>query len=246
MNEPTELEKLNAVAQAEASKRNHPHQLRLYALVSVAVVGFAASRGTSPVENAVVRIAAILIIAYTVSVFASWRYAPALEQLLWALGYGTWASFSLPWFNRGFLAVAVLAWIVYEAIRAVRAIRAIRLANSPACLAEFETIGRWISQLTSANEPLGIIRFVADDFWSDGRVVVKLLQQDNWLVLASLLKVDPTKMLTLSIFDTRSTSVAYSREQNRLRIGDRKFRKVEFSPALTALANQFAQRNAAV
>jgi hypothetical protein len=245
MKEPSELEKLNAVAQEEAGKNALKHLRGSRLVFYVVIIGIAVFGGALPLERAALRTLAVLMASALISIHFDWRYAPVSEKAITPLMCGMClllvrhGLYLAPWFEV-FIMFAWIAAFVDGAVDTIRIARAIRIANSPACLAERETIGRWISQLTSAIELPGIIHFAADDFWSDGRVVVKLLQQDNWLVLASLLKVDPTKMLTLSIFDARSTPISYSREQSRLRIGDRKFRKVESTPELTALTSQLA------
>jgi hypothetical protein len=247
MKEPGELEKLNAVAQAEASARSLS-SLRWSSVFFVVVIGLAIAAGGSPLHRAVVYVSAALIIATIISVYRGWRYAPACAEAAWPISYAAFVLFSIhltSWAGMVCL-VAVIAGLVYSAIDGIRIALAINLASRPACASERDTVGRWILQLTEESTSPGIIQFSADDSWADGRVIVRLLRQENWIVVATLLEKNPTKLLTLSIFDARCAVIQDSPERKRLRIGDRKFRKVDFTPELTALADQLSQSSATV
>jgi hypothetical protein len=128
-----------------------------------------------------------------------------------------------------------------QSIVLVRTVRAIRLAKSPACESEHKQIGRWISQLTAAPASPGIIQLSAGDFWT-GRVIVRLLAENQWIVVATFYKENLARKPRLTIFDANATPMVYSPEQRCLRIGKRKFRKVEFTPESVAPAQQLAQR----
>jgi hypothetical protein len=191
----------------------------------------------------------VLVVAVTGCIYVGWRYAPAIEKVSEPLVFGMLVILGIhhgsgihfgSWVEWVWL-VAVAVGFVYGAIDALRIARAVWLANLPECVVEHETIRGWMLRLTSESASPDIIQFTADDFWTDGRVIVRVLQQNEWIVVATLLKENPTKMLTLSIFDARSAKVSQSLERSRLRIGDRKFRKVELTPELTALTGRLAQ-----
>jgi hypothetical protein len=242
MKEPDELDKLNAVAQAEASTRNL-HSLRLNSVFILAVTGLAVLHVGSQLQNLAVRGLAVLVVAVTVSVYVGWRYAPAIEEVLWPLTYGAFvlsAAGLNSWIRMLFLFLFV-AGTLHGLRDAIRIASAIRLAGHPSCAPERETIRQWVSQLTSTSAFPGIIQFAAEDFWKNGQVTGRLLQQTNWIVVATLLKKDPTKILTLDILDKTSTPILFSPDQHRLRIGKRKFRKVEFTTESAASAHQIAR-----
>jgi type III secretory pathway component EscS len=248
MTVPSELEKLNAVAQAEASEGSL-NALRRSSVFSAVTIGMACVQGGTQLQNSVVRVLTVLVVAVTVSIYVGWRYAPAIEKAFEPFVFGMLVIFGIH-FGSGMHFGSWVEWVclaavavgfVFGAFDALRTARAVWLANLPECVVEHETIRGWSSRLTSESTWPDIVQFAADESWTDGTVVVRLLQKDNWIVLASLLKADPTKILTLSIFDGRTTTISYSQGQRRFRIGDRKFRRVEFTPELTVLANRLAQ-----
>jgi hypothetical protein len=189
MKEPSELEKLNAVAQ-----RNH----------------------RSPVASAVSSLYFIVYFAFEI-----------------------FNPHGATWLARG-LVVLSLCCVVGFTYQLVRLIRSYWLAKSPKCQSEREQIRQWISQVTGERSPNATIQFNAGDFWT-GKVIVRILRQDDWIVVATFYRENLAKAPALTIFDAQSTPLLYSPEQKRVRIGKCKFRKVEFTPESVAPVHQLAQ-----
>jgi len=246
MKEPSDLDKLNAVATANASDL---YPLRgVFTVLSASIVGIAAVASASPLENASVRIFAALLVATTASIYAGWRYARPVAYAFLYIGspafllYDHRSRTSFGWLS----SLIYFCAAVFGAIFVIRMFRAISLANSPACEVERQKIGRWKEQLASPCTPPNIIQFAAGDFWTDGRATVRLFRQDNWIVTAYFRRQDIAKAPTITVFDAQLEPVLYSPEQRRLRIGKRRFRKVEFTPESVAPAHQLAQIVASV
>lgn len=239
MRDYSELERLIAVAEGKAY-RGGLRSLRWTSVMLVVVVGCFASEGGTSIQGMSLGTLLVLAAALAISVFAGWRYASLCQEFAW--NYCMLAvivvSFSLGFWLRLILLTAFSIQIVFDVVKGVRTVRRIRLADSPACAAEHETVERWLSELTDEGTSPDIIQFAADD-WQSGSVIVRVLQQERWLVVATLLKKDVRKLLTLDIFDARSVKLSYSPERKRFRAGDHRFRSVGFTPELISWANQF-------
>jgi len=132
----------------------------------------------------------------------------------------------------------------------------IKLGRSPACESERQRVSRWITQSKSIRP--GVIQFSANSdqyrslstvLFSDRwklRVLVRLFVEDGWIVVARFEEEDIDTEPTLAILDARSSMIAYSPERKLLQLGNLKFRMVDFTPELTALAQRLQQGRATV
>jgi hypothetical protein len=243
MKEPGELEKLNAVAQAEAIDLGFHRSRWFYVFYSAIAVAYTASHRAFTPANAAIWASTVLMLGLTAATFSGWCYSAPVERVLWPLFFLVWALFGMlpaPLEGRIWLVAAVLLFI-WESAGAIRMASAMRLASSTVCVEARETIGRWISQLTSDYVAPGVVQFTANDYFNDGQVVARLLPQDDWTVIATVLKNDHTRLITLTILDSSSAHILYSPEQHYMRIGKRKFRKVDMSLESLQLLKQFPQ-----
>jgi hypothetical protein len=248
MKEPGELEKLNAVAQAEASVIGLRAFRVTFLILSVVALVFAVVVRATPSENASVRTFAALTVVATICLHAGLRYALPVARLFLPLGFAALVLSTLrltSW--EGAISLTAAAYLLmFEGSRAFRLARAIHLTNSSGCTNERERVGRWISDMRSASLPPGLIQFAAGDIKIEARVIIRVLHQDHWLVVASFHNKKLVKMPSLTIFDTHNERISYVAENQRLHIGKREFRKVETTPELTMFVNRLAQENAGI
>jgi hypothetical protein len=130
------------------------------------------------------------------------------------------------WIRRATLALLV-GTCMFELIRLIRIARAYLLSRNPSSASARERIENWKAHLESSTVPPDIIEFDAGDFWGDGRATIRLLQDDNWIVLAYFRHRVISQKSFICVFDAQATPLLYSPDQRRIRLGKRKFRKVE-------------------
>jgi len=128
---------------------------------------------------------------------------------------------------RGGTLVLLCGLCAFELISLMKILRTHLLSKSASCASARDRIGSWKLRLEAGAVPPDIIEFDAGDFWDDGRSTIRVFQDDNWIVLAYFRhRVISSKPL-ISVFDATATPLLYFPEQHRIRVGKRKFRKVE-------------------
>jgi hypothetical protein len=123
-------------------------------------------------------------------------------------------------------------------------------------------VDQWLGQLSMPGAQPSIVQFrfaqrtphpqraVFFDYRNWNRTdLVRLLFEDRWIVLAVFFEQDFNRLRELAVFDARKTTIEYLPEQNRFRIGSRRFDMVEYTPELERLggrAERMAEERSAV